>query len=169
MLKCLGGLRCAQEKACGPSRAADSARGGGTVSERLELHGVCVWRVRRIAWQKESCRAGSLTWNKDFSLEVAAASWAANSLRSSARPSVISRWRAARPPEAAVGERARRARSAPSGRGLWHKSAHTSFLVDDFLRTTTAHNGKRQIIVGHPVVRVTASAGTSVSSYTVDV
>ena len=48
------------------------------MSECLELHGVCVWRVRRIAWQKEGCRAGSLTWNKDFSLEVAAASWAAN-------------------------------------------------------------------------------------------
>ena len=77
MLKCLGGVRCTQEKACGPSRAADSARGGGTVSGCLELHGVCLWRVRRIAWQKESCRAGLLTWNKDFSLEVAAASWAA--------------------------------------------------------------------------------------------
>jgi len=61
MLKCLGGVRCTQEKACGPSRAADSARGGGTVSRCLELHGVCLWRVRRIAWQEDSCRAGLLT------------------------------------------------------------------------------------------------------------
>ena len=64
MLKCLGGLRCTQEKACGPSRAADSARGGGAVSECLELHGVCLWRVRRIAWQEDSCRAGLLTWTR---------------------------------------------------------------------------------------------------------
>ena len=70
MLKCLGGVRCTQEKACGPSRAEGSARGGGTVSECLELHGVCLWRVRRIAWQKESCRAGLLTWIVDFSWEV---------------------------------------------------------------------------------------------------
>ena len=168
MLKCLGGVRCTQEKACGPSRAADSARGGGAVSGCLELHGVCLWRVRRIAWQKESCRAGLLTWNLDFSLEVDAASWAVTSHRSSSRRSVISRWCAAGPPEAAVGERARRARSAPSGRGPRHKSVHSSFLVDDFLRTTVAHNGKRQIIVGHLVVRTTASSGTPVSCFTDD-
>ena len=47
------------------------------MSRCLELHGVCLWRVRRIAWQKDSCRAGLLTWILDFCSEVEAAFGAA--------------------------------------------------------------------------------------------
>ena len=44
----------------------------------------------------------------NFVTEVGAASRAASHLNHTSRPSVISRWSAARPPEVAVGERARR-------------------------------------------------------------
>ncbi len=46
--------------------------------------------------------------DENFATEVGAASQAASHLLFAFRPSVISRWSAARPPEAAVGERARR-------------------------------------------------------------
>ena len=138
MLKCLGGVRCTQAKACGPSRAADSARGGGAVSECLELHGVCLWRVRRIAWQKESCRAGLLTWILDFSLEVDAASEAATPLTHQLDPQSNSRRRGR-----TARSSGRRARATSQERALGSRSSAQECSHLFSCRRLLAYNSSR--------------------------